>query len=54
MNKNIKLCARKYENIFEQHITPQVNNNWTAVNREYFVCLLVITMQVLVSYEASV
>ena len=53
MNKNIKLCACKYENIFEQLITPQIYNNLTAVNREYFVCLLVITMHVLGSCVAS-
>ena len=38
MNKNIKFCACKYENIIELNITPQINNNLTAVNREYF-CL---------------
>ena len=53
MSKNIKFCACKYENIFKQHITPQINNNLTAVNREYFVCFLVITMHVLGSCEAS-
>ena len=53
MNKNIKFCACKYENIFEYHITPQINNNLTAVNREYFVCLFMITIHVLESYEAS-
>ena len=53
MNKSIKFCACTYENIFEQHITPKKNNNLTAVNREYFGCLLVITMHVLGSCEAS-
>ena len=52
MNKNIKFCACKYENIFQQHTIPQINNNLTAVNREYFVCLLVITMHVLGSCKA--
>ena len=47
MNKNIMFCACKYENIFKQHISPKINNNLTAVNREFFVCLLVITMHVL-------
>ena len=53
MSKNIKFCACKYENIFKQHITPQINNNLTAVYHEYFVCFLVITMHVLGSCEAS-
>ena len=53
MSKNIKFYACKYENIFKEHITPQINNNLTAVNREYFVCFLVITMHVLGSCEAS-
>ena len=53
MNTNIKFCACKYENIFEEHIIPQINNNLMAVNQEYFVCLLVITMHVLGSCETS-
>ena len=39
--------------IFLNNITPQINNNLTAVNRGYFVCFLVITMHVLGSCEAS-
>ena len=40
MNKNIKLCACKYENIFELHITPQNKQQFDGGESGIF-CLFV-------------